>query len=68
LPRIDQRNTIFHPHDPVHHAGGHRGGGAKGLVDAAEIAKEEVKRQRMLVIHGFVRYSDRIIDPECCGG
>src|ERR1700682_3784624 len=50
IPRVDQRHDIFHAPKFVSHASSHRGRHFQRLMDAAEIVKHEVERQRVAVV------------------
>ena len=50
IPRVDQRDDIFHAPKFVSRASGHRGSNFQRLMDAAEIVEHEIERQRVAVV------------------
>jgi hypothetical protein len=50
LPDVDNGNAIFHLQDAINNTSGHCRGGAKRLLNAAEVVEKQIQRKSLAMV------------------
>ena len=50
LPDVDNGNAIFHLQDAINNTRGHCRGGAKRLLNAAEVVEKQIQRKSLAMV------------------